>query len=52
MAELELQAVLTQQFALTLVPGLLRTNGYARALLHDHLPAAPVTVIDLTGPSS
>ncbi|SCD63721.1 hypothetical protein GA0115243_103740 [Streptomyces sp. ScaeMP-e83] len=38
MAELEQQAVLIQQFALTLVPGLLQTNDYARALFQAYRP--------------
>ncbi|MEW1616239.1 MULTISPECIES: helix-turn-helix transcriptional regulator [unclassified Streptomyces] len=37
-AELEQQAVLIQQFALTLVPGLLQTDGYARALFQAYRP--------------
>ncbi|MEU9713525.1 MULTISPECIES: helix-turn-helix domain-containing protein [unclassified Streptomyces] len=37
-AELEQQAVLIQQFALTLVPGLLQTNDYARALFEAYRP--------------
>lgn len=37
-AELEQQAVLVQQFALTLVPGLLQTNDYARALFEAYRP--------------
>lgn len=37
-AELEQQAVLIQQFALTLVPGLLQTDDYARALFQAYRP--------------
>ncbi|MFF2407185.1 Scr1 family TA system antitoxin-like transcriptional regulator [Streptomyces sp. NPDC058092] len=38
MAELERQATLIQQFALSLVPGLLQTDGYARALFRAYRP--------------
>ncbi|MFE2975238.1 helix-turn-helix domain-containing protein [Streptomyces sp. NPDC059258] len=37
-AELEQQAVLIQQFALTLVPGLLQADDYARALFEAYRP--------------
>ncbi|MEU1439579.1 helix-turn-helix transcriptional regulator [Streptomyces sp. NPDC005786] len=37
-AELETQATLIQQFALSLVPGLLQTDGYARALFEAYRP--------------
>ncbi|MDN3293820.1 helix-turn-helix transcriptional regulator [Streptomyces ficellus] len=37
-ADLEQQATLIQQFALSLVPGLLQTDGYARALFHAYRP--------------
>ncbi|WP_405897808.1 helix-turn-helix transcriptional regulator [Streptomyces sp. NBC_00727] len=37
-AELEKQATLIQQFALSLVPGLLQTEGYARALFQAYRP--------------
>ncbi|WDT91685.1 helix-turn-helix transcriptional regulator [Streptomyces sp. SCSIO-PteL053] len=37
-AELEQQAVLIQQFALSLVPGLLQTDDYARALFQAYRP--------------
>lgn len=37
-AELETQATLIQQFALSLVPGLLQTEGYARALFQAVSP--------------
>lgn len=37
-AELEQQAVLIQQFALSLVPGLLQTDSYARALFQAYRP--------------
>ncbi|MFH9468564.1 Scr1 family TA system antitoxin-like transcriptional regulator [Streptomyces clavifer] len=37
-AELERQATLIQQFALSLVPGLLQTDGYARALFRAYRP--------------
>ncbi|MFI8435752.1 Scr1 family TA system antitoxin-like transcriptional regulator [Streptomyces sp. NPDC079020] len=37
-AELEKQATLIQQFALSLVPGLLQTDGYARALFSTLRP--------------
>ncbi|QNE79397.1 helix-turn-helix domain-containing protein [Streptomyces finlayi] len=37
-AELETQATLIQQFALSLVPGLLQTDGYARALFQAYRP--------------
>ncbi|MFI6960444.1 helix-turn-helix domain-containing protein [Streptomyces sp. NPDC050255] len=37
-AELETQATLIQQFALSLVPGLLQTEGYARALFQTVRP--------------
>lgn len=37
-AELEQQAVLIRQFALSLVPGLLQTNDYARALFEAYRP--------------
>lgn len=37
-AELEQQATLIQQFALSLVPGLLQTDGYARALFRAYRP--------------
>ncbi|MBT2441150.1 helix-turn-helix transcriptional regulator [Streptomyces sp. ISL-36] len=37
-AELEQQATLIQQFALSLVPGLLQTEGYARALFRAYQP--------------
>ncbi|MGW3697792.1 helix-turn-helix domain-containing protein [Streptomyces sp. NPDC005134] len=37
-AELERQAALIQQFALSLVPGLLQTEGYARALFRAYRP--------------
>ncbi|MFJ1589953.1 Scr1 family TA system antitoxin-like transcriptional regulator [Kitasatospora albolonga] len=37
-AELEQQAVLIQQFALSLVPGLLQTDDYARALFEAYRP--------------
>lgn len=37
-AELEKQATLIQQFALSLVPGLLQTDGYARALFQALRP--------------
>ncbi|WSM02978.1 helix-turn-helix transcriptional regulator [Streptomyces sp. NBC_01718] len=38
MAELERQAALIQQFALSLVPGLLQTDDYARALFRAYRP--------------
>ncbi|MEU6350898.1 helix-turn-helix transcriptional regulator [Streptomyces sp. NPDC047072] len=37
-AELEQQASLIQQFALSLVPGVLQTDGYARALFRAYRP--------------
>ncbi|MCX4969469.1 helix-turn-helix transcriptional regulator [Streptomyces sp. NBC_00654] len=37
-AELETQATLIQQFALSLVPGLFQTDGYARALFQAYRP--------------
>ncbi|MER5515970.1 helix-turn-helix transcriptional regulator [Streptomyces sp. NPDC002763] len=37
-AELEQQATLIQQFALSLVPGVLQTDGYARALFCAYRP--------------
>ncbi|PAZ15333.1 transcriptional regulator [Streptomyces sp. SA15] len=37
-AELEQQATLIQQFALSLVPGVLQTDGYARALFRAYRP--------------
>ncbi|MGW2316288.1 helix-turn-helix domain-containing protein [Streptomyces sp. CG4] len=37
-AELEKQATLIQQFALSLVPGVLQTEGYARALFRAYRP--------------
>lgn len=37
-ADLEQQAVLIQQFALTLVPGVFQTDGYARALFRAYRP--------------
>jgi transcriptional regulator with XRE-family HTH domain len=37
-AELEQQATLIQQFALTLVPGVFQTDGYARALFRAYRP--------------
>lgn len=37
-AELEKRATLIQQFALSLVPGLLQTNGYAEALFRAYRP--------------
>ncbi|MGW7427378.1 Scr1 family TA system antitoxin-like transcriptional regulator [Streptomyces sp. NPDC054813] len=38
MAELEQQATLIQQFALSLVPGVLQTDDYARALFCAYRP--------------
>ncbi|MGW0823636.1 helix-turn-helix domain-containing protein [Streptomyces sp. NPDC002845] len=37
-AELEQQATLIQQFALSLVPGVLQTDGYARAVFRAYRP--------------
>ncbi|MEU9453645.1 helix-turn-helix transcriptional regulator [Streptomyces sp. NPDC048277] len=37
-AELEQQATLIQQFALSLVPGVLQTDGYARAVFRSYRP--------------
>lgn len=37
-AELEQQATLIQQFALSVVPGVLQTDGYARAMFRAHWP--------------
>lgn len=37
-AELEQQATLIQQFALTLIPGVFQTEGYARALFRAYRP--------------
>ncbi|WP_282699341.1 helix-turn-helix transcriptional regulator [Streptomyces sp. CC219B] len=46
MADLEWQATLIQQFALTLVPGLLQTPAYARAVFHAYRPNCTAEELD------
>jgi transcriptional regulator with XRE-family HTH domain len=45
-AELEQQATLIQQFALSLVPGVLQTDAYARALFRAYRPNYTVEELD------
>ncbi|MFI7503497.1 Scr1 family TA system antitoxin-like transcriptional regulator [Streptomyces sp. NPDC049687] len=45
-AELEQQATLIQQFALSLVPGVFQTDGYARALFRAYRPNHTVEELD------
>lgn len=45
-AELEQQATLIQQFALSLIPGVLQTDGYARALFRAYQPNHTVEELD------